>query len=155
MKKVMAVMAAAMLTGGSALAAGTVADNCGCGLGRMALGDARPSVLVQLAVTFLNGICGNQTFGITSGTLDCAPADGFVSNQRIQQYVADNMDRLAVDMAVGQGETLDGLADLMSVPAEKRTDLYAKLQSRFDDIYASSDVTSKQVVINLDKVING
>ena len=155
MKKLMAVMAAAMLSGSAAFAAGTVSDNCGCGLGRMALGDARPSVLVQLAVTFLNGLCGNQTFGITSGTLDCAPPEGFVSNQRIQQYVADNMDRLAVDMAVGQGSTLDGLADLMSVPTEKRADLYAKLQTRFDDIYASQDVSSQQVVSNLDKVING
>ncbi len=155
MKKVIAIVAAGIIAGSTAMAQTTIKENCGCGLGSMALGDARPSILIQLAVTFLNGICGNQTFGITSGTLDCGPADGFVSNQRIQQYVADNMDRLAVDMAVGQGATLEGLADLMNVPAEKRSDLYAKLQTRFDDIYGSMDVSSQDVVRNLDKVVNG
>ena len=155
MKKFVALMTASLLVSGSAMAAGTIRDNCGCGLGTMALGDQEPTVLSQLAATFLNGICGNQTFGITSGTLECEPHAGIASNAKIQQFVSDNMDRLAVDMAVGQGATLEALADLMNVPSAKRADLYASLQSHFDAIYSSNDVSAQQVVSNLDKVVNG
>jgi hypothetical protein len=134
--------------------AGTIRDNCGCGIGTMALGDQEPTVLCQVAATFLNGICGNQTFGISSGTLECNPSAGVASNARVQQYVADNMDRLILDVANGRGESLNALADLMDVKADARPQLFSKLQSNFDSIFPASDVTSPQVVRNLDKVIN-
>lgn len=153
MKKLVAIAAVGMLAG--SVLAGTIRDNCGCGLGTMALGDQEASISSQLAATFLNGICGNQTFGITSGTLECTPPTGLVSNQRIQQFVADNMDRLAVDMSVGHGATLEALADLMGVPAAQRNDLYAQFQLRFGEIFTSQHVTSAQVVEHLDKVYNG
>ena len=121
----------------------------------MALGENEPTVMSQIAATFLNHICANQTFGITSGTLECNESSGIASNGRIQQYVADNMDQLAAGIAVGQGESLSALADLMDVPATGRADLYANLQSHFDRIFTTSDVSSKDVVRNLDKVING
>lgn len=154
MKKLAWVLAATMLTGGVAMGA-TIRDNCGCGIGTMALGDQEPTVLSQLAATFLNGICGNQTFGISSGTLGCEPHAGVASNQRIQEYVDANMDRLAMDVASGEGPALDALADLMSVPAGDRAKLYTSLQGRFGEIFTSSDVTSVDVVRNLDKVLNG
>jgi hypothetical protein len=154
MKKLVALMTVSLLAG-SAMAAGTIRDNCGCGLGTMALGDQEPTLLSELAATFLNGICGNATFGMSSGTLECNPSAGIASNAKIQQFVAANMDRLAVDVAVGQGATLDALADLMNVPAAQRADLYTNLQSHFDAIFSSNDVSSQQVVNNLDKVVNG
>ena len=153
MKKLAAFMAVSLLASGAF--AGKISDNCGCGIGRMALGENPPTVLSQLAVTFLNSICGNETFGISSGTLDCAPSAGIASNTRIQQYVADNMDQLATDIAVGQGESLNALADLMNVPSKDRSVLYTNLQSHFEQIFSSSHVTSTEVVGNLDKVING
>lgn len=121
----------------------------------MALGDQEPTLISQLAATFLNGICGNQTFGITSGTLGCEPAPSIASNQRIQEYVAGNMDRIAVEMAMGQGGSLDALADLMAVPAGDRSELFAKLQSSFGQIFTSSAVSSTEVVGNIDRVLNG
>lgn len=155
MKKFTVWLAAGWLAAGSTWAAGTVSDNCGCGLGRMALGDKEATVLSQLAATFLNGICGNQTFGITSGTLDCAPPTGVVMNERVQQYVEANLDNLAVDIAQGEGAALDALADLMAVSATDRGVLYARLQKNFDSIFASSSVSSTEVVKNLEKVVNG
>jgi hypothetical protein len=153
--KKLAVFAAVALVSSGAFAAGTIRDNCGCGIGTMALGENEPTVFSQVAATFLNVICGNQTFGITSGTLECNESAGIASNSRIQQYVADNMDQLAADIAVGQGESLNALADLMDVPATGRADLYATLQGNFDRIFTTSEISSTDVVQNLDKVING
>ena len=154
MKKLAVFMSVSLLAAG-AFAAGTIRDNCGCGLGTMALGDNPPTLISELGATFLNGIFGNQTFGITSGTSECERPANFASNARIQQYVADNMDQLATDIAVGQGESLNALADLMAVPAKDRPVLYTTLQSNFDHIFTASAVSSTEVVKNLDKVING
>jgi hypothetical protein len=152
-KKQILVLAMALTASG--VMAATIRDNCGCGIGTMALGDQEPTVLSQVAATFLNGICGNQTFGISSGTLECQPSAGIASNARVQQYVADNMDQLILDVAKGRGDSLNALADLMDVAPTARPELFATLQSHFDTIFPTSSVTSADVVQNLDKVING
>ncbi len=151
MKKFIAIVSIGLI--GAAVNAQTIRDNCGCGLGTMALGDQEPTILSQLAATFLNGICGNQTFGITSGTLDCAPHSGLASDTRVREFIQDNMDHVAMDIAVGQGASLDSLADLIGVEAVERAGLYTKLQSNFDKIFTSSNVTADEVILNLEKVI--
>lgn len=152
--KKLVMMLSAMLMASAGYSA-TIRDNCGCGIGTMALGDKEPTVISQLAATFLNGICGNQTFGISSGTLECEPAPSVASNERVKEFVDGNMDQLAMDIATGQGESLYSLADLMGVPPKDRADLYAKLQKNFDTIFTAHDVSSDDVVMNLDKVVNG
>ena len=149
MKKFVVIAITAACLTGSAYAQGSIRDNCGCGLGTMALGDQNPSLVMQLVVTFLNAISGNQTFGITSGTLECEPHAGFASNKRILEYVGDNMDHLVMDIASGSGDSLAALADLMDVPQTARADLYATLQSHFDDIFPSEEVTALDVVKNI------
>lgn len=149
MKK-LALIAAVAVAAGTSMGM-TVKDsgNCGCGLGSMALGDQEATVLSQLCATFLNGICGNGTFGITSGTLDCKPASAVVFNSRVQQYVADNMDQVALEMALGRGESLNAMADLMQVPANARKGMFTKLQNNFDRIFTSEDVSADVVVKNM------
>ena len=56
------------------------------------------------------------------------------------------MDDLARDMAMGQGETLDTLAELMSIPSEKKGEFYAALQTNFKTIYGSEGVQASDVV---------
>lgn len=153
MKKTVLILS--MMVVGSVGYSATIRENCGCGIGTMALGQNEATVLSQLAATFLNGICGNQTFGITSGTLDCAPASSVVSNERVKEFINDNMDQLAMDIAIGEGETLSSLADLMEVPAGDRIALYEKLQQNFDRLYTSYDITSEEFTANLDRVVNG
>lgn len=155
MKKIGILLASLLIAGTSF--AGTVksSGNCGCGIGTMALGDQPDTVLSQLAATFLNGICGNGTFGITSGTLECTPASGIAMNSRVKQYVADNMDHVALDIAMGRGASLNALADLMNVPAAKRTEVFAKLQNNFDKIFTSDQVGAEDVVQNMATVLNG
>jgi hypothetical protein len=153
MRKVVVVAAVALMVGVSAYGAGTIADNCGCGLGTMALGDQESTLISNLAATFLNGLCGNQTFGITSGTLGCERPAAFASNKQILEYVGDNMDRLVIDIASGEGDSLNSLADLMSVSATDRPAMFGSLQSNFGRIFTSADVTASDVVRNIEGVL--
>lgn len=124
-----------------------VRNNTGCGLGHLAFQNVKKdSILIQVVAATLNGICGNQTFGITSGTLGCDKPASFVENEKLQKFVAKNMDTLAHDIAVGDGEAIAALAELMDVPKENRAEFYSALQANFNTIYASVDVQSADVI---------
>jgi Protein of unknown function (DUF3015) len=126
--------------------------NTGCGLGTLIM-KGNEGLLFQVLAVTTNGTCGNQTFGITSGTLDCEKPARFASNERLNTYVADNMDNLAKDIARGQGEYLNTLAVLMEVPEDARTDFYLKLQNNFSQIYPSANVSSVEVVKNIEALL--
>ncbi|MFY9397110.1 MAG: DUF3015 family protein [Desulfomonilia bacterium] len=127
-------------------------SNTGCGLGSYILKDSDSLVLQVLAVT-TNGIFGNQTFAITSGTLDCEQPSKIVSRERVNTFVADNMDNLATDIARGHGEYLNTLAVLMEVPEDSRADFYVRLQSNFSTIYSSPQVNSTEVVSSIESLM--
>ncbi len=143
---------------GSFAMAGQAAQmNTGCGLGAMVFQDNQKvddSLLLQLVMTLLNGTCGNQTFGITSGTSNCKKPSKIVKDERMQQFVVANLDELARDIARGQGETLDTLADMMNIPQSERPQVYSKLQSNFSKIFPSEKVEGTEVVDNIVNVIN-
>ncbi|ETR66762.1 MAG: hypothetical protein OMM_12370 [Candidatus Magnetoglobus multicellularis str. Araruama] len=150
MKKVcIAVLASLVLV--SVTYAGSK-ENCGCGLGSMVLGE-QDTLVMQLVISCLNGISGNQSFGITFGTLDCDKPRAIVLNEKLDRFVADNMDNLAVDMASGQGESLDALADLAEISQSKRPELYRALQANFDQIYPSAQTTHKEIVTQVVNII--
>ena len=154
MKKVfvVAVAVASLVITGVAFA-GQAASNTGCGLGTMLFkGNADNSVVLQTFQATTNGIYGNQTFGITTGTSDCAQPKNFVSNQQLNEFMVANMDNLARDIAQGRGETLDAFAELLGVPAEKRPEFYSQLQSGFSRIFTSPGVQMASVMDNISTV---
>lgn len=124
---------------GAAFAAG----NTGCGLGTHLLGE-QDSVIVQSFAVTTNGTSGNQTFGITSGTLGCEKPSKFASSEKVSEFVQANLDLLAIDIAKGSGETLTSLAELMEVADVNA--FSAKLQANFAVIFPSADVEYAQVV---------
>jgi len=150
------ILIVALLTGlafGTAhVSAGTVRDNCGCGLGTMALGD-ETGLLSHLAATFLNGISGNQTFGISSGTLECEQATQFVSVREVEVFVADNMDHIATEAAMGEGAYLSALADLLQISEEDRMTFFTAMQLNFDRIFVNADVRAEDVTRSIVKLI--
>lgn len=90
----------------------------------------------------MNGCCGNGLFAITTGTL------GYEEGVTIaladtNRFIADNMDNLAQDIAMGDGEYLDVLADMLAV--SDKAAFKSTVQANFDNIYSSSDVTSTEV----------
>ena len=121
-------------------------ENTGCGLGSKVI-EKQDSVVMQVFAATTNGTSGNQTFGITSGTSGCAKPAKFVSNDKANEFVAGNMDALALDISNGQGEALSTLATLLHV---SNKDVFAStLQANFDKIYTSSDVSSADVIDNI------
>jgi hypothetical protein len=80
----------------------------GCGLGSVVFGD-KPG-MVQIFGATTNGVSGNQTFGITSGTLNCGESGKMA---KTEQFVEVNKVALENDMARGQGETLQSLSQVL------------------------------------------
>ena len=127
--------------------------NVGVGLGTMlfeAMGYTDTVLGHTLAAT-TNGSLSNNAFFITSGTGGANSVD-FVQNKPLRQYVEENLDSLARDMAVGQGESLAAVAELAGIPVAQRAAFYANCQSRFSEVFASENVTSDEVVAGLAKL---
>jgi hypothetical protein len=137
-----------------ALAAADLQDNVGIGLGTL-LFEGHDGLVSQISAATTNGSCGNQTFAITSGTLGATRPDSFFAkNEQLRNFVKDNMDALASDMAAGSGETLDALAELMLVPAADRAAFSKTLQDNFGAIYSAPNVTHTEVIDHLAKVVD-
>jgi hypothetical protein len=128
-------------------------SNVGCGLGYMIF-KGHDGLASQTCAATFNGSFGNQTFGITTGTSECDQYKQLWANQRLNTFVAENMDNLAKDMAQGSGEYLNTLAVLMEVPEGQRAGFYSRLQGNFSQIYSSDQVTSVDVLKNIETVIS-
>ncbi|UZK03846.1 DUF3015 family protein [Venatoribacter cucullus] len=111
----------------------------GCGLGTaVVFPDANEWYEHVLAAT-TNATSGNQTFGMTSGTLGCEGANGPL--KLAQAFMEDNMDQLAADVARGEGETLAALAEVIGVEAQDSAAFNRTMQSNFDNLF-STEATS-------------
>lgn len=131
MKKLL--IAAMIVLPVSAFAAGE--NNVGCGLGS-AIWNGQKGVAPQILAATTNGTSGNQTFGITSGTLGCTQ-DGVVSSKwKIAMFVEGNRTQLARDAAAGRGETLDALAAMLKVNAADKAAFEALAQAQYSTIFA-------------------
>ncbi len=127
--------------------------NTGCGLGSMLFKNKDGLVFEVLAVT-TNGSFGTSTFGITSGTSNCEKPASFVSNEKVNRFVADNMDNLAKDISRGDGEYLNTLATLIEVPQQDVAHFRSTLQANFSRIYTSDQVSHVDVLRNIETVMS-
>jgi len=129
---------------------GMMKKNTGCGMGSIWFAE-KEGLLFHLLATTSNGY--SQTFGISSGTSGCEQFKGIVFNNRMENYVAQNLDNLATDMARGNGEYVQTLAILMEVSNSSRPVFYSTLQQNFSRIYTSPDVKASDVVKNIQSVM--
>lgn len=126
------------------------ANSVGCGAGSQVFkGQSGLAPNVLAATT--NGISGNQTFGITSGTLGCNQNDTVTAAADI--FIDSNMERVARDMSTGEGEALDTLATLMGVEQADKATFFKVSQANFTSIYSRDDVTSSEVIASLKNVM--
>ena len=112
----------------------------GCGVGAMIWkGQSGPAPHILAATT--NGTFGNQTFGMTTGTLGCDTSDEVES---MAMYMNSNIDKVARDMSRGEGENLETLAVLLGVEAEDRSAFRKLMQDNFATVFPTSETTSYQ-----------
>lgn len=148
MKKFAMLAASALLFSGQAFAD----DSTGCGVGSMIF-DGKSGIFPQVLAVTTNGSTGNQTFGISSGTLGC-DANGTISSKaKMGMFTGENMESLALDMSRGEGESLATMAALMEIADEDRAAFYALTKDNFARIYDSADVTAGEVLANLRAVM--
>ncbi len=149
MKSLAIITGAAMaLVSASALAAG--GDSTGCGLGTT-LFDGQTGAVPQILAVTTNGTSGNQTFGISTGTLGCV-RDGTVKPaSKVAMFMGSNMNKLALDMSRGQGESLSTLAQMMGVKEADRERFYSVAQANVDTIFPSTTTTAGQALAALDE----
>lgn len=137
MRKTLFIAAAILFSAAQARAASY--GTAGCGLGSVVLGDSKG--FAQVLAATLNGIVGNQTFGITSGTLNCGEAA--TSKMGAKAFIETNREALAKDISRGQGETVKNLATLAG--CTDASAVGATLQKNFTSIFPTASTPSEQV----------
>lgn len=122
----------------------------GCGWGSMLM-DGQDGVAPNVLAATTNGTFGNQTFGMTSGTAGCD------ASQTIQRAAADflddNMEKVARDMSIGQGESLDTLANLMGIQEQDKEKFFSLTHDNFSTIFSSDAVSSVEVMVSIQQVM--
>lgn len=127
-------------------------DDAGCGLGSI-LFEGKSGAAPKILAATTNGTYGNQTFGITSGTLGCQ-SDGVISSRaRLSMFMGTNSERLARDMSVGQGESLNVLADLMGVKEQDKALFFKTTQQHFSVIFSDQNQKAGDVLAALQHVM--
>jgi len=141
MKKVLLIAA---LTLGLSTAA-FAGSNVGPGLGGMILGNEK-GLLSQVTGIWLNGLFCNQSFAVTFGTSGASGWSTLVM-EPTEKFINDNLDFVASDIAMGDGEYLDTVATMLEV--KDVASFKTKAHENFDEIFSSSEVTAAEVTEKL------
>lgn len=111
--------------------------DAGCGLGSVVFGQQPGAVQILAGTT--NGISGNQTFGISTGTLNCDPAGIFA---KANAFVETNKVALETDIVRGQGETMATLGSMLEC---ENTQFASELKTRYNSSFPQGGATSEQI----------
>src|SRR6266496_2550002 len=131
----------------------SAADNLGgCGWGSK-LFDGQSGLIPNIFAATSNGSYGTNTFGMPSGTSGCTLNGVVKPAWKTAMFIDGNKDRLARDMSIGNGETLDSLAHVMGVRNEHRAKFNRALQDNLSRIFSSENAGTVQIVTALKEVL--
>mgnify|MGYP003394433121 CR=1 FL=1 len=147
MKRLMLVATLAMVAG-AARASGQ--NDAGCGLGSMLFKEQSPVHQIVAATT--NGTSGNQTFGITTGTLGCTSGGLIKSSKEREVFTATNIRALERELAAGDGQYASALASLSGCGAKSGAFL-SLAKTRYEKLFPNAQVGAAELLKNLDKEI--
>ena len=158
MKKVIMLGAVGVflaVQGGFAMAAGNPDTGPGCGLGKLAWQNYPHQKLIgiQTMEATTNGLMGNQTFGITSGTSGCTNDGKFWAEHKVNAFAALNFENLAQDMAQGHGEHIASLATLMGIPADQQPAFFAMTQEKYESLVTAGETSPIAMVKALNEAV--
>jgi hypothetical protein len=127
-------------------------DDIGCGLGTQ-LWEGEQGLAPKVLGATTNGTFGNQTFGITTGSLGCSSEGVITADARLRMFAGANLDNLARDMAHGQGETLDAFATLMKVNDTDKPAFFRFTRAHFTDLFADDTATAGEMIDTLNQLL--
>ena len=119
----------------------------GCGLGAVVMGKDGNQILAATT----NGLLGSQTFGITTGTLNCTRDGALVKNHEAEAFAEANYATLMRQVATGQGEHLAGFASLVGCQADSA--VFTRAQSASGMIFVNERTSAAEVVANFRSVM--
>ena len=125
-------------------------SDVGCGVGSI-VWEGQSGKIPKILAATTNGLFTNQLLGITFGTLGCN-GTGKVTAQ-VVTFTNENAEALARDMAVGQGESLNVLAELMNIKSNDKARFFEVTKTNFSQIYAADHQNSLQVLASLQQVM--
>lgn len=119
----------------------------GCGLGSIVIGPS--GGMAQIVASTLNAT-GIQTFGITSGTSNCAEdAQAYLDQQR-ETFLTVNFRGLQQEMAAGKGEKLEAFSHLMGCPADS---FGRMVQAQHSELFGAGNATPTNILANVKAAI--
>lgn len=120
----------------------------GCGLGSI-LFEPNSGTFMQILAATTNGSSGNQTFGITSGTSNCDASGG--GEESAANFAATNRVAMSKDIARGQGETIQSVAELAG--CQDSAAVGVSLQKNFSSIFPNASVSDQEVGAGVIRVL--
>lgn len=121
----------------------------GCGIGTQ-IWAGQSGIIPKVLAATTNGTFGNQTFGITSGTLGCSSDGVITAANRLPMFAGANLDQLSAEMATGEGEVLEALAALYGIAEADKTAFYGMTRKNYTTIFSSDTVTAGEVLAAVD-----
>lgn len=128
------------------------ANNVGCGWGSMIF-DGKSDKASHILAATTNGTFGNQTFGITSGTAGCAHSSTVKKYAAISTFMTANVDKVAHDMSIGQGESLDTMTALMGMSTDHKAVFAQLVKENFAVIFPTANTTSEQALQTISQLM--
>ena len=126
---------------GAAFAEAPGGPNCGWG---NALFKGQSGLASHVVASFTNGIFGNNSFGMTSGTNGCS-TDGSLTYGGGAVTIGAVMDEFSEDVAQGDGEALTAVAISFGVTEEDRPLFKQVMHENFSTVFPSDQVTAEEV----------
>lgn len=118
--------------------------SAGCGLGSVVF--KGNEWWKQILALTTNGTLFSQTFGITTGTSNCAPGlFGVVQKQ--EDYIVSNLSTLQREAAQGSGQALNGLASTLGCADSSFSNFGVYTQEKYSEIFISQD--AKEILQNI------
>jgi hypothetical protein len=132
---------------GAAAAHAAAYGEAGCGLGAVVMGKEGNQILAATT----NGTFGNQTFAITTGTLNCGKDSTVAQAKEAEAFAEANYATLMRQVAAGKGEHLAGFATLAG--CQPAAPVFSVAQASQTKIFVNDKTTPAEVVSNFRAVM--
>ncbi len=109
----------------------------GCGLGSFVFGEK--SGMIQIFASSTNVVSENQSFGISSGTLNCGESG---KTAKAEQFIDVNKVALENDLARGQGEALAALSNVLEC---KNSDFGTAMKQKYNQSFPQGGANNQQL----------